>query len=116
MSQKKRHYTREFKQQVVNLSETTDKPLSEIERELGITQGLLTKWRKKQKQGQERFGQTTLVEQNEAEKELARLQRENAVLRQEREILKESSLMHEELSSALQTDEIRVHRPASNGI
>lgn len=90
MNQKKRHYTTEFKQQAINLAETTDKSLAEIERELGITQGLLTKWRKKQEKGAERFGRISLVAQTEAEQELAQLRRENALLRQEREILKKA--------------------------
>jgi transposase len=88
MTQKKRVYPTEFKQQAVSLWETSEKSQAEVERELGITQGLLAKWKRKQKMGGERFGRTNLVEQSEAEKELAQLRRENTVLRQEREILK----------------------------
>ena len=88
MKQKKRQYTAEFKQQAVELWETTEKSQAEVESELGISQGLVAKWKRKQKMGVERFGRTNLVEQSEAEKELAQLRREVAMLRQEREILK----------------------------
>jgi len=45
MSEKmKRKYTREFKLEAVRLYESTGKSMSEVERELGITPYLLSKW------------------------------------------------------------------------
>ncbi len=113
---KKRQYTAEFKQQAVKLWETTEKSQAEVERELGISQGLVAKWKRKQKQGVKRFGRTNLVDQSEAERELAQLRREVAVLQQEREILKKATNGTFALSSAAQTDEIRVYRQPSRRI
>lgn len=90
MSKQKRHYSAEFKQQALKLVETTDKTVSAIERELGITQGLLAKWKQRHKQRSEQFGRTDPTEQQAVEKELAHLRRENARLLQEREILKKA--------------------------
>ena len=45
MSQKqKRSYSREFKLEAIRLYERTGKSMSEVERELGITPYLLSKW------------------------------------------------------------------------
>ncbi len=49
MTTKKRTYPAEFKQEAVRLWETTGKSVREIERELGITHGLLNKWKRKLK-------------------------------------------------------------------
>ncbi len=90
MSKQKRHYSAEFKQQALNLIETTDKSVSAIERELGITQGLLAKWKRRHRERVEQFGRTDPSEQDAVERELAHLRRENARLLQEREILKKA--------------------------
>ena len=90
MSKQKRHYSTEFKQQALNLVETTDKSVSAIERELGITQGLLAKWKRLHKEKTEYFGRTDPADHRAAEMELTRLRRENARLLQEREILKKA--------------------------
>ncbi|MCB9423109.1 MAG: transposase [Ardenticatenaceae bacterium] len=39
----KREYPDEFKERAINLLRTTDRSASDIERELGITQGLLSR-------------------------------------------------------------------------
>jgi len=49
MTPKKRTYPAEFKQEAVRLWETTGKSDMAIERELGITHGLLNKWKRKLK-------------------------------------------------------------------
>ena len=49
MKQKKRFYTAEFKEQAVELWETTEKSQADVERELGISQGFVAKWKRKQK-------------------------------------------------------------------
>ncbi len=64
--------------------------MSEIERELGITAGLLAKWKARLKtEGEQAFpGKGRLKEDDEL---IRRLQRENELLRQEREVLKRHS-------------------------
>jgi len=88
----KRTYTREFKLEAVRLYESSDKSMSEVERELGITRYLLSKWvqQARREQGQAFPGKGNLTERDE---ELQRLQREVEVLKQEREILKKAVLI-----------------------
>ena len=86
---KRRMYSDEFKRNALELAETSDKSITEIERELGITAGLLHKWRQRYQLNQE----ATEVEPSEVEQlraELRRLRRENRVLSQERDILKKA--------------------------
>ena len=89
MSTNRRIYSREFKLEAVQLAQRSDKPTSEIEADLGITRGLLNKWKRKLSQeGDEAFrGQGRL---SSAEEEIRQLRRENALLKQEREILKKA--------------------------
>src|SRR5687768_9057387 len=83
----KRTYPREFKLQAVGLAKSSGKSISELERELGITPGLLAKWKQRLKvDGEQAFpGKGRLKEDDEL---IRRLQRENEQLRQEREVLK----------------------------
>jgi transposase len=89
MSKKRRVYSAEFKREAIQLAERSNQSDGQIETELGITPGLLSKWKRKQnREGTEAFrghGQRTA-----AEEELAQLRRENERLRQEREILKKA--------------------------
>ena len=89
---KYRTYAEDFKLEALELLKRGDKCAGEIERELGITPGLLTKWRARyqavQKGGQEvRLGPSDL---EEAKAEIRRLQRELAAVEEEREILKKA--------------------------
>ena len=89
MSSQRRKYTKEFKTDAVALYESSGKPMAEIERDLGLSQGLLKHWvRQQQSKGEEAFpghGRQS----GEAE-EVRRLRRENDLLRQERDILKKA--------------------------
>jgi transposase len=85
-----RKYAKEFKLEALELLKRGDKSASEIERSLGITPGLLVKWRARyqviEQGGQEkRLGPSDL---EEAKVEIRRLQRELAAVEEEREILK----------------------------
>jgi transposase len=82
-------YTKEFKQQAVQLFETSKKSKTQIARDLGISDSALSKWCKEfGERGEEAFPgkghQTTL------EEEMRLLKRENEILRQERDILKKA--------------------------
>ena len=84
-----RMYSDEFKRNALELAETSDKSDAQIERDLGMSSGLLSQWRKRYKVSEESNG----LELNEVEQlkaELKRLKRENAVLTQERDILKKA--------------------------
>ena len=89
MSNKRRVYSPEFKREAIELSERSDKSTSQIEVELGISAGLLGKWKHKLKrEGAEAFrgqGQRTV-----ADEEIHQLRQEVERLRQEREILKKT--------------------------
>jgi transposase len=89
MSQPRRVFSSEFKREAVELAAKSGKPLRELERELGLSDGLLKQWvRKAQKDGPEAFpGHGRLKSDDE---ELRRLRRENEILRQERDILKKA--------------------------
>lgn len=89
MTHTRRKYDKQFKHEAVHLYETSGKTVAQIEADLGITSGLLNKWRAQMKrEGEQAFPGSG--NQTEAEAELRRLRRENAVLRQERDILKKA--------------------------
>ncbi len=86
---KYRTYTREFRLEALSLLESSGKSASELERELGITTGLLLKWRQRYKVAPERQS-LELSDLAAAQAELRRVRRELAVVTQERDILKKA--------------------------
>jgi transposase len=87
-----RTYTEEFKLEALELLKTSGKSASQIERELGITKGLLLKWRNRY-QVVAKGDQTVSLEPSDleaAKAEIRRLQRELAEVKEEREILKKA--------------------------
>jgi transposase len=89
MTKVRRQYSREFKQEAVRLLETSGRSASELERELGIGKGNLWRWKRKfAADGEDAFpGHGRLTPDEER---LRRLERENEILRQERDILKKA--------------------------
>jgi transposase len=89
MSKQRKTYTREFKLEAVRLAETNGRPITQVERELGLSQGTIAHWRREgQQNGGEAFpGHGHLLP---SEERLRQLERENAILRQERDILKKA--------------------------
>jgi transposase len=82
-------YTREFKVEAVRLLESSGKNGHEIERDLGIGSGQVYRWRKQlaaEGGGIRAFPGTG----NPRDEEFVRLKRENAVLREERDILRKA--------------------------
>lgn len=93
MKKQKREYGETFKEQAVSLLRSSDRSASEIEVELGITAGLLSRWNRKKaaEEGQviAPRSKQLLAEQPLAE-QVKQLERENVRLRQEKEILKKA--------------------------
>jgi transposase len=91
MDKQYRTYPEAFKLEALALLRTSGKPAAEVERELGITKGLLLKWRDryqvKQGNGRAELAPSDLAA---AQAEIRRLRRELAVAEQERDILKKA--------------------------
>jgi transposase len=91
MSRKNRSYTKEFKLEALELLRTSGKSASQIERDLGITSGLLLKWRDRY-QVKDTNGEPELAPSDlaAAQAEIRRLKRQLAIAEQERDILKKA--------------------------
>ena len=86
-------YTREFRQQAVEMITRDGLSLTEAARRLSISPKTLTNWVKRVKRGDspEAVAPAPRPAVTELEAELSRLRRENAELRMERDILKKSA-------------------------
>ena len=83
MGKQKRQYTKEFKLEAIRLYESGATSMRQVEEDLGITAGLLNKWRAQQhSEGQQAF--VGSGHQGELESEVRRLKRENEVFLQDR--------------------------------
>jgi len=89
----KKRYTIEFKAQAVGLV-GTGKPVKDVARDLGISEGVLYEWVRKGSQSAEigSEGVRAVGEQSGAD-ELRRLRRENANLKLENDILKKAAVI-----------------------
>jgi len=87
-----RVYTEEFKMEALNLLKSSEKSARQIERDLGITEGLLTKWRDKYQEVRSEEGVVSLdaSDLESAKREIRSLQRQLAEVTEEREILKKT--------------------------
>ena len=87
MGKNQKVYTREFKEEAVRLAQTSGKPITQIARELGISDSAIHSWRKElAEHGPEAFpgkGHQTALEE-----EVTRLKRDLERVQQERDILK----------------------------
>ena len=87
MPKQQKTYTQEFKREAVQLVKSSGKPMSQVARELGISDSVLYHWRKQlADQGEQAFPGSG--HQTAQEEEIRRLKRELEVTRQERDILK----------------------------
>ena len=87
MSQRvRRDFTDDFKREAVRLTQTSGLTIKQVADDLGIGLSTLTRWRRK-------YHEAELLAQphDDVEKELARLRRENELLRQERDLLKKAT-------------------------
>ncbi len=84
-----KRYDKEFKIEAVRLASEPGNTQAGIERDLGISQGIISRWKRQlQKDGEHAFpGKGRLKSEDEA---MRRLRRENERLRRERDILKKA--------------------------
>jgi len=84
-----KRFDKEFKIEAVRLASEPGNTQSKIERDLGISQGIISRWKRELlKDGEQAFpGKGHLKPDDD---ELRRLKRENERLRQERDILKKA--------------------------
>ena len=87
MATSKRKYDRAFKQEALRLLEISGKSVRQVETELGITPGLLNKWKLRYRL-EPTTGEVRPSEQHDLELENRRLRRELALVKAERELLK----------------------------
>ena len=85
---KRKHYSAEFKQEAISLVDSSDQSASQVARDLGIRPALLYRWRAELKDaGKQAFN----GKGQPRDEELARLKRENARLKKERDFLRDAA-------------------------
>ncbi len=89
MAKKNKKYPEEFKREVLEMAANPDVSVAQLERDLGITPGLIYKWRERYRLD-ERSGELKPSPEREAEGEIRRLKRELEITKQERDILKKA--------------------------
>ena len=85
----RKSYPKEFKKEVLEMAAGGERNVAQLERELGITAGLIYKWRERY-QINEGNGRLQASEVHEAAAEIRQLKRELEIVRQERDILKKA--------------------------
>ncbi len=108
-------FTREYKLEVIELARTSGKSKAQLERELGLTPGLIGNWEKALLQAGQDWQQAFpgTGHQTETEAELRRLRRELEIVRQERDILKSHDCLRQtcgKVRPALKFAFMRAHR------
>ena len=93
MTQKRKHYSKQFKTDAVKLVTEQDFNVSEAARNLGIHHSSLRRWKRElESDGNQAFpGKGNLSAEKQ---ELDRLRKENKRLRMEREILKKATAFY----------------------
>jgi transposase len=92
MPKEQRTFTKEFKEEAVRLAETSGKPITELARELGVSDSTIHNWRRQlAEHGRDAFPGSG--HQAPIEEENRRLKRELEVVKQERDILKKAIIV-----------------------
>ena len=87
MSESRRKFSREFKEQALELMRTSEKSVQELAEELGVRTDQLYRWRRSQAQeGSQAFRGNGKAREDE----LVELRKENARLKEERDILRKA--------------------------
>ncbi len=86
----RKRYSREFKMEAVRRSDESGLPVTEVARELDISVHHLYRWRDQEAKKKENAFPGSGKKTNQDE--LSRLRRENAELKQERDILKKTAI------------------------
>lgn len=93
---KRRKYSLEFKREAVELTKQPGVSTAQVARELGINENLLSKWRRVlESQGEQAFP----GHGHARDEEMARLRRELARVKKERDFLKEAAAFFAKESS-----------------
>ena len=82
----RRTFTEDFKREAVRLTQTSGRTIGPVADDLGIGLSTLTRWKQRYREADLLAGP-----HEDTAKELARLRKENELLRQEREILKRAA-------------------------
>lgn len=83
----RRHFTEEFRREAVRLTQTSGRTVDQVADDLGLGRSTLNRWRKKLLEAELLAGPHA-----DPSKELARLRKENELLRQERDLLKKATV------------------------
>lgn len=88
MGKQRRSYTEEFKAEAVRAATAGDRSLTQVARDLGVNASVLQNWKQRLNAT---TGEVAGKREESLEQELRRLRRENASLREDREILKKAA-------------------------
>jgi transposase len=91
MAETRRRFDPEFRDGAVRIVRETGKSIAQVARDLGISDGTLANWVKKDRASRGEAAAGQLSEDERAE--LTRLRRENAELAMERDVLKRSVVL-----------------------
>ena len=89
MPEKRKKYDREFREGAVRIVEETNKPITQVARDLGVNEGTLCNWVQRARAAREGHGELS----KDDYEELKRLRAEVAELRMERDVLKRSVVL-----------------------
>ncbi len=84
-------YTKEFKLEAIRLAEQSDKPVTQVARELGLRVNQIYKW-KKQLESKQDNAFPGKGQQDDKDAEIRRLKQELANAREENEFLKKTAI------------------------
>ena len=89
MPEKRKKYDREFREGAVRIVDETNKPITQVARDLGVNEGTLGNWVQRARAAREGHGELS----KDDYEELKRLRAEVAELRMERDVLKRSVVL-----------------------